>query len=389
MINVDIIIPSIISYQKYTKLQKFQKIQFFQNLSLPQFLGNWFPVWYNLKTLKRKYNVKIRFLNYLSVKHKKLESIVIFDSRIINNLIVKYDSVRKTTRKEIIPILKSIRKRAETLLFFDNADNPGYLHHDVLPYIDIYFKKQLFKDFSLYSKPLYKKRLFSDFYAKNYNMMEENPYVPDFKLELKDQSKLSLSWNFALKDYRSSNNLNKLLYSLLRKNTLRFYKPSIDRKIILAANYTTRNTYKLVYFQRNQLLKILKEMYKSDPLYSLGKIPKKEYLKTIRSAKAIASPFGWGEICYRDFETFLSGAALIKPNVDHLDTWPNLYKKHKTYIPITWKIEEWKEIIPTILDNKKNLLEIAENGQNAYKKIWSTQGNETFCEHFINIITPK
>ena len=388
MINVDIIIPSIISYQKYPKFQKFQKFQLFQNLSLPRFMGNWFPVWYNLKNLKRK-GIKIRFINYLNLKHKKLEDIVGFDSRIINNLIVNYDNVRKTIRNEIIPILKRIRKRAETLLFFDNADNAGYLHHDVLPYVDIYFKKQLFRDFSLYSKPLYKKRLFSDFYARNYDMKEENNYIPDFKLNLKDQNKMSLSWNFALKDYRSSNNLNKFLYGLSRKENLRFYKPSIDRKIILAANYTTRNSYKLVYFQRNQLLKILKEMYKSNPKYSLGKIPKKQYLETLRSSKAIISPFGWGEICYRDFETFISGAALIKPNVDHLDTWPNLYKKHKTYIPIPWKIEEWKEIIPSILDNRKNLLEIAENGQNAYKKIWSTQGNEKFCEHFISMITPN
>lgn len=389
MVNVDIIIPSIISYQKYPKFQKFQKIQLFQNLSLPSWMGNWFPVCYNLKNLKRIYGIKIRFLNYLSVKQKKLESTVIFDSRIINNLIVKYDSVRKTTRKEIIPILKSIRKKTENLLFFDNADNPGYLHHDVLPYVDTYFKKQYFKDFSLYSKPLYKKRLFSDFYARNYNLKEENVNIPEFKLDLNDQKKLSLSWNFALKDYRSSNIVNKFLYGLLRTKTLQFYKPSINRRIILAANYTTRKSYESVYFQRNQLLKILKEMYKSNPNYSLGKIPKTQYLKTMRSSKAIISPFGWGEICYRDFETFISGAALIKPNMDHLNTWPNLYKKHKTYIPIPWKIEEWKEIIPNILDNRNNLLEIAENGQNAYKKIWSTQGNETFCEHFMSIITPK
>ena len=388
MINIDIIIPSIISYQKYTKFQKFQKIQLFQKISLPSWMGNWFPVWYNLKNLKRK-GIRVRFINYLNLKHKKLESIVGFDSRIINNLIVKYDSVRKTTRNEIIPILKRIRKRADTLLFFDNADNPGYLHHDVLPYVDIYFKKQLFKDFSLYSKPLYKKRLFSDFYTRNYDLKDESIYIPDSKLELKDKNKMSLSWNFALKDYRSSNILNKFLYGLLRKNSLLFYEPSINRKIVLAANYTVRNSYESVYFQRNQLLRILKEMYKSNPRYSLGKIPKKQYLKTMRSSKAIISPFGWGEICYRDFETFISGAALIKPKVDHLDTWPNLYKENNTYIPIPWKIEEWKEIIPNILDNRNNLLEIAENGQNAYKKIWSTQGNETFCEHFISMITPK
>ena len=30
------------------------------------------------------------------------------------------------------------------------------------------------------------------------------------------------------------------------------------------------------------------------------------------------SPFGFGEICYRDFEAMLNGACLIKPDVSHL-----------------------------------------------------------------------
>lgn len=31
---------------------------------------------------------------------------------------------------------------------------------------------------------------------------------------------------------------------------------------------------------------------------------------------AAISPFGWGKICYRDFEATLCGAASIKPNMD-------------------------------------------------------------------------
>jgi hypothetical protein len=388
MINVDIIIPSIISYQKYPKFQKFQKFQIFQNFSLPSWMGNWFPVWYNLKNFKRM-GLKIRFINYLNIKHKRFSSIVGFDSRIINNLILKYHSVRKTKKNEIIPLLNRLKKKVDYLVFFDNADSTGYFHNDVMPYVDHYFKKQLFKDFSLYAKPLYRKRLFTDFYARNYNLHKKNEDKPTYKLDSKHINKISLSWNFALKDYRSSNILSKFLYGFIRKNNLKYYKPSINRKIILAANYTVKNAYDLVYFQRNQLLKILKEQYKSNPMVSLGKIPKKNYLKTMRSSKAIISPFGWGEICYRDFETFISGAALIKPDMDHLDTWPNLYKKHKTYIPIPWKIEEWKDLIPEILTDENYLIEIAKNGQNAYKKVWSKQGNEAFCDHFIKMVTPK
>ena len=109
----------------------------------------------------------------------------------------------------------------------------------------------------------------------------------------------------------------------------------------------------------------------------------------MRSSKAIVSPFGWGEICYRDFETFIAGAALIKPNLDHLETWPNLYQKNKTYLPISWKIEDWDQEFDVLLDDEKLLLEIAKNGQETYKKIWTKQGCEVFCEHFIQMISPN
>ena len=40
---------------------------------------------------------------------------------------------------------------------------------------------------------------------------------------------------------------------------------------------------------------------------------------------------GEREINYRDYESFLSGSVLIKPDMDHVDTWPNYYLK-KSFI---------------------------------------------------------
>ena len=47
------------------------------------------------------------------------------------------------------------------------------------------------------------------------------------------------------------------------------------------------------------------------------------------------SPFGWGEICFRDFESIILGKLLIKPNCDHIITWPNIYQDNM-YVPIDW-----------------------------------------------------
>ena len=387
MIKVDLIIPSLISYQKYPQFQKFRKIQQFQKITFPSWTGNWFPVWFNLKILKER-GIKIRFLNYLNLK-AKLSEIIGIDSRIINNMIIKYGTVNATLEKGIIPFLKNLKKKENYLIYFDNSDSTGHFHSVVFPYIDLYLKKQLIKDRTLYTKSLYGKRLFTDFYARNYNIDENIEIRAGFEQISNFFHKIDLSWNFALKDYRYSNILSRFLYGFFRKSNLKFYKPSINRKLNLAANYTIKSSNKLVYFQRNQLLEILKKKYDSISSISLGKISKKDYLKTMRSSRAVVSPFGWGEICYRDFETFLAGAALIKPNMDHLDTWPNLYKTDESYISLSWKLEEWDDSFTEILANHKKLLEIATTGQEMFKKIWTREGNEAFCERFIKMITPK
>jgi hypothetical protein len=388
MENIDIIIPSLISYQKYPKFQKFQKFQLFQKYPFPSFMGNWFPVWYNRKMLKEK-GITVHFHNYLNLKYKKLSKIVCIDSRIINNAIIKYGTVNETIRQTILPFLNRIRKYADYIIYFDNADSTGHFHNEVFPHVDLYLKKQLLKDFSLYTKSLYKKRLFTDFYAKNYDLVENYITEPRIILDSDSLNKIALSWNFALKDYRYTNIITRFLYNFIRNKNIKYFKPSLDRRLILAANFTIKPSYDVIYFQRNELLSLLKQKFRSNSNVSIGKIPKKKYLKTMRSSKSVISPFGWGEICYRDFETFIAGAALIKPSVEHLQTWPDVYKKNQTYIPISWKVENWDEELTKILDDAKLLLNVARKGQNCFKQLWTRRGRRLFCDHFIQMITPK
>ena len=121
---------------------------------------------------------------------------------------------------------------------------------------------------------------------------------------------------------------------------------------------------------------------------SIGHVSKKKYIKNMRISQAIFSPYGWGEICLRDFETYAGGAALIKPDMEHLVTWPDIYKKNETYLSLPWKMEEWENAISEILSDEDKLLMIAKNGQKAFKKLWTKEGKEEFCKRFVKMVTP-
>jgi spore maturation protein CgeB len=68
-----------------------------------------------------------------------------------------------------------------------------------------------------------------------------------------------------------------------------------------------------------------------------------EYYREISGSKICVSPFGYGEICWRDFEAILCGSLIIKPNMDHIETTPDIFKAHQTYVPVRWDYSDLEE----------------------------------------------
>ena len=84
------------------------------------------------------------------------------------------------------------------------------------------------------------------------------------------------------------------------------------------------------------------------------------------NSKIILSPFGLGEITLKDFEVFLTGGFLIKPNLNHLGTWPNLFVENKFFKSHKWDLSDLNEIIDFCLSNINIISELAYNGQKNY-----------------------
>lgn len=275
-----------------------------------------------------------------------------------NLLIVKYFEKNKPSPDVIdMILLEKLADKYENIIWFDDSDGVGITHFEVLPYVTKYYKKQLFKNPNLYLKSWYGRELFTDYYNDKHQVCDEVEYrrVP-LSCE-KDIEKLELGWNLGVGIYPRQVNIQRIALRFGRwfgpralsfmkngGNRTRMHGSYTNKKPLVHARYSvvSRPT---VAFQRNLLSKLISD----NPSILKGSVPSKQFNKEMMEVKAVLCPFGWGEITFRDFEAIMYGAIMIKPDMDHLDTFPAVYFKGETYISLDWDFNGFNEIISEVL----------------------------------------
>ena len=123
-----------------------------------------------------------------------------------------------------------------------------------------------------------------------------------------------------------------------------------------------------------------------NPGYSFVKdrLPFQEYINTLYQSKMSLSPFGQGEVCYRDFEIFEFAVVMIKPNMDIVNTNPNPYIANETYIPVDLDWADLNEIVIKMLDNPNKLSYIVDNSRKVYDELYSAHN---FCKYWYDFFT--
>jgi len=133
---------------------------------------------------------------------------------------------------------------------------------------------------------------------------------------------------------------------------------------------------------------IVNQIEKSNFTHSelIKRVSTKDYFINLKKSKVCISPFGYGEICYRDFEIIKSGSLLCKPNMNHLLTYPNFYVPFITYVPFEWNIEDFNYNISKILKNESDYYRIKNNAQKLLKEFYTDEGKVKFVNHVLKSI---
>jgi len=281
-----------------------------------------------------------------------------------------------------LELLMSLRENARKIIWCDTSDSTGTLQSKVFPAVDKYLKSQILIERSLYATQIYGGRIFADYYHQSNGVDDEVEDAIDTPISKSDTLKIGVSWNSGLADYSMYGPWRIGLYNqiplpFLLRNPGRLNSVDNPRSNDLSARFGARYSRGTVRYQRESITKLLVDRLDTQKLNRRG------YMKELQSSKVVLSPFGWGEITLKDFEVFLTGGMLLKPSLDHMNTWPNFFEKDVTYLSHDWDLSNVSERIDWAIENSTERLEIARQGQQRY--IEHTSGPNA-SEHFISHI---
>lgn len=112
------------------------------------------------------------------------------------------------------------------------------------------------------------------------------------------------------------------------------------------------------------------------------RVSQEEYYNRISSAKILLAPYGYGEMAPRDLDAAQFGAILIKPNMSHVDTYPNPFVENETYVPCNHDYSDLQEKIEKILGNYNDYLYIINNARRKFSELFT---QENVAIQFYNI----
>lgn len=140
-----------------------------------------------------------------------------------------------------------------------------------------------------------------------------------------------------------------------------------------------------LYYSRHRK-RSLGELDRLDGTYNVvsGRLLPNDYNIALRKSKCAVSPFGMGEICFRDFETWNMGCILIKPFMDNVITYPNPYIDRETYFACNNNWDDLNEIIDVVLSLNNN--DVKDINSHVRKTIIDMYSPQNFVTHFYNIL---
>jgi hypothetical protein len=295
----------------------------------------------------------------------------------------------------VLDQMKRYRDAAPVLVWLDTSDSSGTTFFEVLPYVDLYAKSQLLRDRARYTGTFYGMRCYTDFYHRREQVTDarQSWRAPADAAAL---HKLAVSWNLGLGSYvqrgrEMAPSVGRLRFYWPRASYAWRQTPPDDSSRVVDISYRGRLDYgrATLTHQRREAYRRVLEFAKGTGcnVAHAGRLPYRAYREEVRRSKLVLSPFGFGEInAGRDFECFTDGAALVKPDMTHLETWPDYFEAGVTYAPHAWDFSDFETTLDTLLARPEERLAIARAGQTRYLQSLSAEGETAFADHLCGLL---
>lgn len=227
-------------------------------------------------------------------------------------------------------------------------------------HIDCYVKKQVFRDLASYHKATHGDTNLTDYYGRAFNLEFPSRQftVPESFFE-----KLVLGPGFFTADFMMAQFLGA--------------RPDFraEQPIDLHARVGRKGSewYTLM---RQQAIDAVAKLRNVNAVTETG-VNRRRYLAELADSKLCFSPFGYGEVCWRDYEAAMCGSLLIKPDMQHIRTDPDMFVDSQTYVATKWDFSDLGEKVYHYLENAYDRQRIKEN---AFSVVHNYLANKRFLD---------
>ncbi|MFO0907077.1 MAG: glycosyltransferase [Isosphaeraceae bacterium] len=246
--------------------------------------------------------------------------------------------------------------------YFAPASSPFF---GVLPFVDRYIKRQVLRDRTLYEVDLAGGIPLTD-YLQNTLGYDLEGWHFGTKLDPAHTDKLVSGWNLGVTE-RNRN---------LLRMTRRFGVPWDLRPIALHRRIAARVPGPDEWYKHYRSLGLahIEPIAKRYRATGTGIVTRRRYLAEMALSRVVFSPFGWGELCFRDFEAVCCGALLLKPSMNHLETSPDIFVENETYVPVRWDYADLVEKCEHYLSHPDESKRIVDNATAVMTRYFDQNG---------------
>lgn len=199
------------------------------------------------------------------------------------------------------------------------------------PLVDAYVSKHLLRDRARYDAPTFGDTTLMDHYGRAFDLKHDEqhfPVPPGF------WDKLHLGPSFATADF---------MLPVFARGT----RPDAARPIDLHARIAVGGTPWYEGMRAGCAAAV--EALEGVRCVTGTGIRHDLFLREMRASKLCFSPFGYGEVCWRDYEAVMTGAVLIKQDMSHVETDPDIFVADETYVPVRWDLSDFEEVVRALL----------------------------------------
>lgn len=253
-------------------------------------------------------------------------------------------------------------QRKPPIVYLDTFDPASSPFFSILPHVDLFVKKQILKDRQAYSRDWIGGMPLSDFVARTYHH-DLHGWHFGSRVPEGYHDRLFVGWNLG-----TARHLRRSLFLSLARIRPEWSARALDVHYRVSLGEVDPKDWYTVH--REAMLTAVSPLQSEFKVVAgagkSARVPLKTYQAEMRSTRLGVSPFGWGEVTDRDFHIATSAALLVKPDMSHVDTDPNIYRAGETYVPVCWDLSDLAETCRHYLRHPEEAERIARAARKTY-----------------------